>query len=61
MGFLNELLLDALARMPQPLAHAHLPAVETIATARPPHTPQERMRTARATARLQPRQLHITW
>jgi len=23
MGFLNELLLDALARMPQPLAHAH--------------------------------------
>ena len=23
MGYLNELLLDALARMPQPLAHAH--------------------------------------
>ena len=23
MGFLNELLLDALARMPQPLAHVH--------------------------------------
>ena len=25
MGYLNELLLDALARMPQPLAHAHGP------------------------------------